>query len=359
MKLLVYTQILDKTDATLGFFHTWLLSLAPHFDLITVVCLQEGPHSLPANIVVHSLGKKQKNSFSYKFNYLFRFYSILLKISGTYDQVFVHMNQEYVLLGGLLWKFGNIPVHMWRNHPYGNVLTRIAAALSTTILCTSTQSYTAQFPKTRICSAGIDTNMFVPQGGIIRKKYSLCMVGRIAPIKHIDTALVAIKSYVASGGQISLTIVGAALEKDREYEENLKKYVQENNISTYVTFVGEVLPQKLPEMYSSHEVCLNLTDSGSFDKTIVEAAGCGAIPVVYNQSLASLLPRECIINYTEPSHTPGELHIAVGETITHVFKPHIKIELASQLALFVESQSLVRLTTQLVKIFKEFEHVQK
>ena len=75
-----------------------------------------------------------------KIKYVFNFYNFLYKLRGQYDSVFVHMNQEYVLLGGLYWKSLNIPVYFWRNHPQGNLLTKISILLSKKVFCTSNKS---------------------------------------------------------------------------------------------------------------------------------------------------------------------------------------------------------------------------
>src|SRR3989344_7209303 len=55
--LLILTQKVDRDDPVLGFFHGWLVEFARRFERITVVCLEEGVHSLPKNVEVLSLGK--------------------------------------------------------------------------------------------------------------------------------------------------------------------------------------------------------------------------------------------------------------------------------------------------------------
>jgi len=71
MKLLIITQIVDRDDAILGFFHRWIEEFAKHCEQITVICLKEGKHNLPKNVQVLSLGKEDGAS---KVRYLFNFY---------------------------------------------------------------------------------------------------------------------------------------------------------------------------------------------------------------------------------------------------------------------------------------------
>ena len=90
MRLLIVTQAVDRNDPVLGFFHRWIEEISQHVQTVHVVCLKEGPHSLPSNVTVHSLGKESGRS---RLKYVTRFYSYIWKFRGEYDAVFVHMNQ--------------------------------------------------------------------------------------------------------------------------------------------------------------------------------------------------------------------------------------------------------------------------
>ncbi len=335
MRLLVFTQKIDKTDSVLGFFHTWVSEMSKKFDSVIVICLGQGETDLPKNVTVYSLGKEKGGG---KFGYVIALYRYLFLISDSYDAVFVHMNQEYVLLAGLYWKIKGVPIYMWRNHPLGDFATQIAATLSTKMFCTSTSSFVAQYKKTVIMPVGNDTAFFTPVQDIVRKKHSVIMLGRIAPIKHIELALDAIHHLVSSGAQISLAIVGSPLAKDMDYYESLKKYVANNNLSLYVSFIEEAPFNKHPEIFSSYEINLNLTDSGSFDKTILGGTSCGAIPLVTNTSLKGLLPQVCITEATKE---------AIAYSIQQLLEPHQQIEIQKELEAFVESQSLKALMEKL------------
>jgi glycosyltransferase involved in cell wall biosynthesis len=336
MKLLVFTQKVSRDDSTLGFFHTWLIEMAKHAESLIVVCLEKGEHNLPSNVTVYSLGKERKIS---KLGYIKNFYSYLVLISSSYTHVFVHMNQEYLLLGGLYWKLKQVPVFFWRNHPKGNFLTYIAGAFSSKIFFTSPKSFTAQFKKAVRMPAGIDTNKFFPVDGVARKKYSVCMVGRVDPVKHVELALHTVRYLISKGTQISLTILGSSSKKNSKYYKELQEYVGKNELGVYVSFTPAVSPDKLPEIYSTHEICLNLTESGSFDKTIVEAAACGAVPLVSNTSLAEFLPTECVTEGSPES---------IGASIEALLEAHKRMEVVGKLEPFVKSQSLSVLIEKLM-----------
>src|SRR3990167_7712633 len=147
MRLLIFTQKVDSMDPVLGFFHGWIKKISERALSVSVICLEKGSFDLAKNVTVYSLGKEKAVS---KFRYIINLYKYLWLISGSYDKVFVHMNEEYVLLAGLYWKLKGIPVYLLRNHPYGSILTRFAVLLSTKVFCTSIQSFTTRFEKTVI-----------------------------------------------------------------------------------------------------------------------------------------------------------------------------------------------------------------
>ena len=336
MRLLIFTQKVDKNDSILGFFHTWINELSKRVESVTVICLGKGVVDLPNNVTVYSLGKERGAS---KMDYVINLYKYIFLIRRSYDKVFVHMNEEYVVLLGLYWRLINKQIYLWRNHPNGGVYTYIASALSNKIFCTSSMAFVARFKKTVIMPAGIDTTLFQPLAGVMRKKHSVVILGRVAPIKRIELALEAMDKLIKGGTQTSLTIIGSPLDRDMDYYNSLKKYVTDKELSGYVQFVPEVTMDKVPEIFSSHEISLNLTPSGSFDKTIVESTACGALPLVSNESLHGLLPDVCITR-PEPQ--------AVADSIQKLLEPHIKMEIQKELEVFVSSQSLSALMDKLM-----------
>jgi len=169
------------------------------------------------------------------------------------------------------------------------------------------------------------------------------MLGRVAPVKHIELALKAVKLLVSSGDQVSLTIIGSALDRDRGYHEMLKNYILDNNLSSCVSLLEEVPFSKHPEIFSGFEISLNLTGSGSFDKSILGATSCGAIPLVSNTSLSTLLPEVCITN-DSPEEIANSLH--------RLLNPSEQLKIQKDLKMFVESQSL---DTLMSKIFNEMK----
>jgi len=285
MRLLIVTQTLDRSDPVLGFFHRWIEELAKHFERIHVICLKEGTHSLPQTVTVHSLGKEGGAS---RLKYVVRLFRYIWKLRNEYDAVFVHMNQEYVLLAGLFWRVSGKRIYLWRNHYAGSMMTNLAVALSTKVFCTSRFSYTAKFNKTIVMPVGIDTNVFKPIG-LSRKVGSILSLGRIAPSKRVDVLIEAVDILKQKSIDVEAHIFGDALPKDADYRASLLKRIGELGL-TNIQFHAGVPNDETPKIYSAHDVFVNCSGSGMYDKTIFEAAACGCLVLASSRDFSELAP---------------------------------------------------------------------
>lgn len=291
MRLLILTQKVDKNDDILGFFHAWVREFSKHCEGITVICLGKGEYDLPKNIKVLSLGKENGAS---RMRYIGRFYRYIWRERKNYDTVFVHMNQEYVLLGGLFWRIFGKKVSMWRNDKHGDIFTRIAIRFSNIVFCTSPFSYTAKFKKTKIMPVGVDTELFRKDPSVSRIKNSILCVGRISPVKNVDVLIEALLLLDKESYNFIATIVGDALPKDVEYLESVKTKAEPLLNSKKIQFLGSMPNDKTPEIYRRHEIYVNLTESESFDKTILEAMASGCLVLASNVSLKDTLGTELL-----------------------------------------------------------------
>jgi len=309
MKLLVITQKVDRNDPILGFFHRWVEEFAKHCELVTVICLEEGTHHLPKNVKVLSLGKEEGKS---KLRYVLRFYKYIWQERKNYDSVFVHMNQEYVILGWKFWRLWGKKIFLWRNHAKGSFLTRLAVFFSNKVFYTSPQSFTARFKKAVLIPVGIDTNFFKPDFSIEKQPNSILFLGRIAPVKNVETFIEALKGLRDKGVKFSATVAGAAVSKDAKYEKMICDKVIASNLGGEVRFVGAVSQIEALKLYREHEIYVNLTLSGSMDKTIFEALASGNLVLVSNQSCNEILPDQLMFKEKNSTDLAKKLKILVS-----------------------------------------------
>jgi glycosyltransferase involved in cell wall biosynthesis len=305
MRLLVTTQAVDLDDGALAFFHGWLALLAARFEAVEVICLKEGRHTLPANVHVHTLGKsasQAENTTIYgsilrRIRYTAQFYGLLWQLRGRYDAVFVHMNPEYVVLAGWLWRMRGTRVVLWYTHRQVNLKLRIAALFVHAIATAAPESLRLTSPKVRVIGHGIDTAAFgAMRDGSLKSPVSLISVGRITPIKRLEV-LIDVLALLAKGGRpAELILVGEPVyPADRAYQAGLKARVKELQVGEAVRFVGALPYSEMPARYRAADLSVNLAPTGGIDKAVLESMAAGAIPIVANRAFESLFGPDALM----------------------------------------------------------------
>lgn len=277
MRLLFVTQALDLDDPVLSAYHGWVAEMAKRAERVEAVCLKEGRHALPQNVSVHSLGKEKGRAPS--FVYALRFLRLAWRLRGRYDAVFVHMNQEYLLIAGWLWKLMGKKAYLWRNHYAGSLLTDIAAAFCEKVFCTSKHSYTAKYRKTVLMPVGVDTARFSPGTDEERVPRSVLFFARMSPSKRPELLVEALKLLSSRGVDYSASFVGSPLPKDEVWYEALK----ESAAGLPASFRPGVPNDAATSLYRSHAIFVNSSPSGMLDKTIFEAAASGAAVIAASE----------------------------------------------------------------------------
>ncbi|MDE2021699.1 MAG: glycosyltransferase family 4 protein [Patescibacteria group bacterium] len=345
MKLLIVTQVVDRDDPVLGFFHRWIEEFAKHLERVEVICLKEGKHNLPANVRVHSLGKEHPPRFARRLVYAIRFKLLVWRLRRDYDAVFVHMNQEYVLIAGWLWKLLGRRVYLWRNHYAGSWPTDVAAALCTKVFCTSRYSYTAKYKKTALMPVVADTERFTPDAHVARKPHSILFLARMAPSKRPEMLIDALAELARSGVDFNATLVGSPLPRDEKYYEGLKEKVCELGLEDNAIFLPGVPNEETPDLYRAHEIFVNASPSGMLDKTLFEAAACGCLPLAASADWAEQAGAD--LSFTDAASLARRL------AVTLAYSPaDIEARAAKLRSQVVERNSLTRLWEALGKAMR-------
>jgi glycosyltransferase involved in cell wall biosynthesis len=339
MKVLIFTQVMDVNDPVLGFFHRWIAEFSIRFDEIIVICLKEGEHHLPRNVRIFSLGKEKGLS---RLEYVMRFYTYIFKFRNEYDSVFVHMNQEYVLLGGIFWKFLKKNVYMWRNHHAGTMLTDVAALFCKKVFCTSKFSYTTKYKKTVLMPVGIDTETF-KKIDVPKRSRSILFLARIAPIKKPNVLIYALGILKKAGQGFFASFYGDPLPADKAYNDSLRVSVRNAGVVDDVAFFPGVANSKTPEIYNAHDVFVNLSTSGMYDKTIFEAMACETLMIASNENLRGLVDDKFIFKEGDVEELSKKLEFLLN------LPRQEKEALGRKLRLIVKSEhSLEKLAQKLI-----------
>jgi len=263
MNLLIITQKVDKNDQNLGFFHAWIKEFSKYCT-VSVICLYKGEYDLPG-VRVYSLGKENGES---RIKYLFNLFKYLFTIK--FDKVFVHMNQIYV---PLVWIFGK-PVYLWYVHKQVSFSLKIALALVKKVVTASKESFRLSSPKVNIVGHGIDTDLYTPGNG-----KGVITVGRVSKTKRIDS--IRTDRLIVVGGPIT--------KEDEMYADEIKKLPN-------IDYVGPVAPKEVVSWLQKANVFVNLSNTGSIDKAVLEAMSCGLNIVTTNEAFPFAIPLDQVEN---------------------------------------------------------------
>jgi glycosyltransferase involved in cell wall biosynthesis len=320
MRLLIVTQKVDKNDDVLGFFHDWILELAQKFSLVTVICLQAGDRSLPSNVKVLSLGKEKLGTalgwrrYINRLIYLLRFYYICWTERNNYDAVFVHMNHNYVIYGYYLWRLLSKKIGLWYAHGAVPFNLRIAEKLADIIFTSTPSGFRLKSDKLKIIGQGIDLKKFSVKTKTDgqSQSFTIVTVGRISAAKNIKLMIEVAERLKKRNFSFVMKLAGAPItEADKSYFDLLLAEVSEKSLGDQIKFVGSVPYQAVAEFYQSADLFINLSDTGSLDKAILEAMASGLPVLTSNESASRILPKE-FITTKEPQEVSDKIMALVS-----------------------------------------------
>lgn len=240
MRLLICTQKVDPADPVLGFFTRWIAEFKKHTE-VEVISLKD-------------LGGGGK---------LMRALRLLrLANQKEYDTVLVHMNPEYVVVAGWLWRLRGKKIGLWYMHKSVDLKLHIAEKFANIIFTGSKESFRLPSTKVHVMGHGIDTVFFSPDPNVVREDWWVS-VGRLNPSKRHDLAIRA-----AHEVDKELRIVGDGPER-----ENLEALARE--LGARVVFMGGLDQAGVRDMFRRAAKFVHTSETGSLDKVVLEAVACG------------------------------------------------------------------------------------
>ncbi len=289
MRLLILTQKVDKEDPILGFFHRWIEEFAKHAESIIVICLEKGQYNLPENVKVLSLGKENTmiyHSVFKKIIYVSRFYKYIWNERKNYDSVFVHMNSEYAILGGLLWRILGKKIGLWYVHKAVNARIWLAEKFADIIFTSAPESFSLRSKKVRYVGHGIDTDRFTYSPRSFDEPISIIHVGRITRIKNIYMIIKGLSFLLKKEVQVkSLYLVGEPITADdKKYKSELEDLVRELNVEKHVVWKGSIRNSEIPKLYKEMTLSVNAAPDGGMDKAVLESLAMGCPVFVTNKA---------------------------------------------------------------------------
>jgi glycosyltransferase involved in cell wall biosynthesis len=232
---------------------------------------------------------------------------------------------------------------MWRNYHAGTFVTDIAMAFCTKVFCTSRYSYTAKNKKTEIMPVGVDTERFFPDARVPRAPRSILFLSGMWPSKRPEMLIDALALLAGEGQTFTADFYGSPLPETREYYEKLKERVAHAGLTDRISFHLGMPNSATPDLYRAHEVFVNCSPSGMFDKTLFEAAACGALVVASSGDFAKLVDERLSFAEGDAIELANRLAGLMALPI------HEKEQLVKSLKNVAEKQSLTMLAEKLAQ----------
>jgi len=266
MKLLIITQELDEDAAGLGFFISWVREFSKWFEEVKVLHFRGRGGALPSN-VSHKLIRGNKVAKALLVN------REILRWKP--DRVFIHMCPEFALASLPACTAVGCPRFLWFMHGAVPQSLRLSEPFLNLIFTGSSKSLRLDTPKKRVLHHGIDAGRYAGKAS----EYVLD-VGRMSKVKNHGLVINAFLRLDPELRKRGLVIAGGGGMLDE-----LKIIAQDQNI----LFLGNVPNREMSEVYANCSVFVTASETGSVDKTVLEAMASGKPVIVCNEAFTELL----------------------------------------------------------------------
>ncbi len=293
MHVLAIVQAWNAGDAVRGFTIGWMEAIADRVDQVTVLAREQRHGTTRENIRVRSLGRERLAGHARKprllRNWNLNMRSILC--DDRPDVIFTHMTPTYSVLAWPYARPNGIPIVTWyAQRGQVSLLLRLAHAASSRVVSINPASYPFRPDKVVGVGHGIDTSVFRPGVDLATERPALVLsVGRISPIKDLETFVRAIGVLREWGRDVRGAIVGDAPVRDRLYVGEIRELIGRLGLEDDVQLVGAVPPSSMPAWYGRSFAHVNLPARGALDKAALEAMACATPSFVANDVFAETL----------------------------------------------------------------------
>lgn len=285
MNLILFNFELNKNSQALSFSIDWVNEIAKNVNKLYVVSLRCGEYNVANNVEVYCLYKDKKNRFQTVLS-IWKVLKYIHEKDKNVSGYFVHMAYYFVPILYPFAKIFNQKIVLWYAHKSVPFNLKITNFLVDKVLTSTSIGYQIKTPKLRIIGQGIDCEKFRIQK--IPRKYvkNIVTIGRISKIKNIDTIVNAFLSLKRN--DIYLYVVGDVLVKgDTDYLKKIKMSIP-HEYKKNIIFTGSIPYNELPKIYQDIDLSINMSETGSLDKAIIESMAMGIPVITLNESAKKL-----------------------------------------------------------------------
>jgi glycosyltransferase involved in cell wall biosynthesis len=290
VNLLVLNLCMDADNPVLGHATAWTNALSERCDEVTVITMTAGRIAVEENVTVHSLRKERGYSEPRR---LLRFYRLVSRVlrERRIDACFAHMAPLFTVLFAPVARLRGIPILLWYAHGSVTPTLRLAHAVADRCVTSTPAGFQIRSDKLFMLGQGVDVERFHPpaENGPLYDR-TVISVGRITRVKRIEEMIDAAAIVRREHGlDLQVRLFGAPhTADDQRYEAELKQRAHGLDLNGFVSFEGPVPFHAVPTAYHRGGIFLNLSETGSIDKAILESMASGCIPVSRNSSFEAI-----------------------------------------------------------------------
>lgn len=224
--------------------------------------------------------------------------------------------------------------------------------------------YGADPCKISVIPCGVDLKLFRPLSqvearqrlGVCDRQHMILFVGRIEPLKGIDTLLramtIVVQDFPRWKEEICVCIVGGDASETPEVinveMERLRTLREELGLSDLVTFLGAQAQDTLPYYYSAADVLVMPSHYESFGMVALEAMACGTPVIASKVGGLSFTVQDGITGFHVPDRNPE----ALARKISLLLKDHdLRSRLSTQAVQWVQRYSWSKVADRIVDLY--------
>ena len=164
---------------------------------------------------------------------------------------------------------------------------RLAHRVADRVVTSTPDGFRLPSQKLDVIGQGVDTELFVPPPGPVDGN-TVVYVGRVSRRKRVHL-LVEVMAALRDT-PLRLEVVGPLLTRDdHAYVQEVTGLIHDRGLDDTVRLVGPLPQRETPALYRDAFLHLNLSETGSMDKSVLEALACGCPALTSNPAFGSLL----------------------------------------------------------------------
>jgi glycosyltransferase involved in cell wall biosynthesis len=292
VRILLVNFEMDEDSGVLAWQANVARELADRCELVVVLTRKAGRFATAPNMRVETLPRRRA-ALDLP-GWVFRANAQALRLCREHrvDACFVHMAMDWAYL---LWpslRLLGIPTLLWYAHGTVSARLRLAHLCATRVVTSTPEGFRLPSRKLRVIGQGVDSALFRPPPRDGSPRNELLTVSRVSRRKRIDL-LLAVMQHLREDRpdlDLRLRVVGPLLTlDDLRYDGELRARVWHLGLQDRVELSGFVPQEYTPAFYRRAFLHVNVSETGSLDKTVVEALACGCPVLTSNPAFRSLL----------------------------------------------------------------------